>query len=113
MMTVQENLSEKKWFTHLLFKRMLLVGAIGLVMVGVFVIGAGKGDPAWGITWRIKPLLLTPLLGAFIGLLYDLTEPLRRIKGWIGTVFFVLSIFAVMVGLWMGLILGLNGTMWD
>jgi len=112
-MATQQNLQMSGVFTPLLAKRMLLIGAIGLVMVSVFVIGAGTGDASWGNYWRIKPLLLTPLLGALIGLFYDLSEPLRKLKGWKGTAFLVMSVLAVIVGLWISLVLGLNGTMWD
>jgi len=112
-MMTQEKFVERKLFSNLVIKRMLLIGSIALIMVSVFVIGAGQGDPAWGRNWRIKPLLLTPLFGAAVGLLYDITEPLRKIHGWAGKAFIVLSIIGVLVGLWIGLVLGLNGTMWD
>jgi hypothetical protein len=108
-----ENLTKKPLFTDRLAKRMMIGAAIGLVMVSFFVIVAGKGRPEWGDYWRIKPLLLTPVLGAIVGLCYDVTEPLRQIKGWIGTLFFVLSLLGYAIGLWMGLILGLNGTLWN
>ncbi len=107
------NLTTKRpIFTATLGKRMLSGAGIGLMMVGFFVIGAGKGNPAWGDYWRIKPLLLTPCLGAIVGLCYDVTEPLRRLNGWPGRLFLVLSILGVIVGLWLGLVLGLAGTMW-
>ena len=112
-MTKQTSFKERKIFTNLLSSRMLLTGGIGLVVVSVFVIGAGKGEQAWGHYWQIKPLLLTPLLSAIIGLLYDLTEPLRKLKGIIGIVFSILSVLAVLVGIFISLVLGLNGTMWD
>jgi hypothetical protein len=80
-----ENLTKKPLFTDRLAKRMMIGAAIGLVMVSFFVIVAGKGRPEWGDYWRIKPLLLTPLLGAIVGLCYDVTEPLRQIKGLVHT----------------------------
>lgn len=112
-MTHNEIAPEKSIFTPLLAKRMLLGAGIGLIVISVFVIGAGKGNPEWGNYWQIKPLLLTPFLGALVGLCYDVTEPLRRINGWVGRLFFVLSLFGYFAGLWVSLVLGLNGTMWD
>lgn len=100
-------------FTNALGKRMLFGAGIGLVMISFFVISAGKGNPAWSDYWRVKPLLLTPFLGAIVGLCYDVTEPLRRLDEWPGRVFLVLSILGYLVGLWMGLVLGLAGTMWN
>jgi len=111
--TTQKIEPKTPFFSHLLGRRMLICAIVGLVVVGFFVIGAGDGDPAWGSNWRIKPLLLTPFMCAMVGLCYDITEPLRKIAGWRGNVLFVLSILGLIVGLWMSLILGLNGTMWD
>ncbi len=100
-------------FTPLLGKRMLAGAVIGLVAISFFVISAGKGDPSWGEYWRVKPLLLTPALGAIVGLCFDVTQPLRNIKGWVGWLFVVLSFAGFAAGLFISLVLGLNGTMWD
>lgn len=100
-------------FTPNLGKRMLLGGIIGLVPISFFVISAGKGNPAWGEYWRIKPSLLSPILGALVGLCYDVTQPLRDMKGWAGRVFLVLSFVGYGVGIFISLVLGMNGTMWD
>lgn len=92
----------------------LLIGAgIALLIVGFFVIAAGKGKPAWGAYWFIKPVLLSPFLGAATGLCYDVTAPLRRLKGWLGKLFSVLSLLGFFIGQWLGLVLGLAGTMWN
>lgn len=112
-MTNQTQLTTKSFFTPSLGKRMLFGAGIGLVMISFFVIVAGKSNPTWGDYWRIKPLLLTPFLGAIIGACYDATGPLRSIEGWVGKLFFVLSLLGYFIGLWMALVLGLNGTMWN
>ncbi|WP_158828605.1 potassium transporter KefB [Mucilaginibacter lacusdianchii] len=112
-MTQIKNLTKKPLFTSSLCKRMLFGAGIGLVMICFFVIGAGKGKPVWGEYWRIKPLLLTPFLGAMTGLCYDITEPLRRLTGWAGRVFWLLSFTGYCIGMWVALVLGLAGTMWD
>ncbi|GAB3929881.1 potassium transporter KefB [Mucilaginibacter myungsuensis] len=112
-MTTTEQLTNKPNFTGQLRNRILFGAGIGLVAISVFVIGAGAGDPQWGPYWRIKPLLLTPFLGAIVGLCYDVTEPLRKIEGWVGKMFYVLSVLGYLIGMWMSLILGLAGTMWD
>lgn len=106
------TLSKRSVFTPQLHKRMLIGAGIGLAAVGFFVLMAGKGNPAWGDYWRIKPLLLTPALGSVTGLCYDATEPLRKIKGWLSKVFLVLSALGFLAGQWLGLVLGLAGTMW-
>ena len=108
-----EFLTKRPLFSPALGKRMLIGAFIALAMISFFVIGAGKGNPAWGDYWRIKPLLLTPFLGALVGLCYDITEPLRALGGWTGRLFLILSLLGYFVGLWLSLVLGLNGTMWD
>jgi hypothetical protein len=112
-MNAKTQFTTRALFTSALRKRMLLGAGIGLVMISFFVIGTGKGNPAWGDYWRVKPLLLTPFLGAIIGACFDVTEPLRRIEGWLGKLFFILSLLGYFIGLWMALVLGSAGTMWN
>lgn len=111
--SIQEIGNKKPLFSKLLGRRMLACAIVGLLLIAFFVVAAGDGNPAWGKYWRIKPLVLTPLLCAMVGLCYDITEPLRKIAGWRGNVLFILSIIGLLMGIWMSLILGLNGTMWD
>ncbi|RYU90838.1 potassium transporter KefB [Mucilaginibacter terrigena] len=110
-MTTTNN-TTKPIFTGALGKRMLTGAIIGLAIISFFVIGAGKGNPAWGDYWRVKPLLLTPFLGAMVGLCYDISEPLGRLNGWMGKVFLLLSFVGYFIGMWMSMVLGLAGTMW-
>jgi hypothetical protein len=112
-MTTTANKLKGALFTPALGKRMLVGSFLSLAMISIFVIGAGKGDPAWGDNWRIKPLLLTPFLGAMVGLCFDISEPLRRLNGWPGRSFLIISLLGYCIGLWLSLVLGLNGTMWD
>ncbi|MDB5157816.1 MAG: potassium transporter KefB [Mucilaginibacter sp.] len=108
-----KQLTVRPFITAALGKRMLAGAVIGLVVIAFFVIAAGKGNPAWGDYWRVKPLLLTPLLGIVTGACYDATEPLRRLQGWLGKLFFVLSFAGYFIGLWLALVLRLAGTLWN
>ena len=112
-MTLENNLTSGPFFTSALRKRMLIGAGIGVLVISFFVIGAGQGSPAWGDYWRIKPLLLTPFIGAMVGLCYDATERLRQQNGWLGRLFTILSFAGYLIGLWMGVVLGLAGTMWN
>jgi hypothetical protein len=112
-MTITEKPSTQSVFTPALSKRMLIGAGISLLVISIFVIGAGKGEIAWGNYWRIKPLLLTPITGAIVGLCYDITERLRKLNGWLGSLFLVLSLIGNLIGLWISVVLGLAGTMWD
>lgn len=112
-MTLSETANKALYFSPALGRRMLIGAGIALVLISIFVLGAGEGRPGWGPYWQIKPLLLTPFIGAMIGLCYDFTEPLRRLSGWPGKLFLGLTFLAYAAGLWIALVLGLNGTMWD
>lgn len=107
-----KNFTARPIFTNALPKRMLVGAGIGLIVISFFVIVAGKGNPAWDEYWQIRPLLLTPFIGAMLGLCYDITEPLRRLEGWLGRLFIMLSVIGYLIGLWMSVVLGLVGTMW-
>ena len=112
-MTIANNLTSGPIFTAALRKRMMVGAGLALLAISFFVISAGKGDPTWDDYWRIKPLLLTPFLGAIVGLCFDASERLRQINGWLGRLFGVLSFVGYFIGLWMALVLGLAGTMWN
>ena len=112
-MTLANNATSGPLLTVSLKKRMMVGAGIGLLVISFFVIGAGKGSPAWNDYWRIKPLLLTPFIGAIVGLCYDATERLRQFNGWLGRLFVVLSFIGYFIGLWIGVVLGLAGTMWN
>jgi hypothetical protein len=94
-------------------KRMLQGASIGLVLISIFLIGAGKPDPAWGKLWLIKPLLMVPFAGAMGGLFYYFMDHLRSQGGWRKAVAIVVSLIVFVFGLWIGAVLGLNGTFWD
>jgi hypothetical protein len=55
---------------------------------------------------------VTPIAGAMGGAFYYLMDHLTY-KGLNRTVAVILSIIVFAVGIWMGTVLGLAGTMWD
>jgi hypothetical protein len=112
-MTLTDNLTSGPIFTSALRKRMMIGAGIGLLVISFFIFGAGHEKAAWGDYWRVKPLLLTPFIGAIAGLCFDATERLRQIDGWSGRLFTILSYIGYVLGLWIGIVLGLNGTMWN
>ena len=93
--------------------RVLLGTAIGLAVISFFVFGVDHPDPEWGEYWRIRPLIVTPLAGASAGVLYHLMSYVRRQGGWLTIVGWLVSILGYMIALWLGIVLGLHGTMWN
>lgn len=108
-MTLSENSNPTTPAQATLRNRMLLGGGVALAVILFFVIGAGKGHSEWGRYWMVKPLILTPLIGAIAGAITYKMEQL----GWNKTLTIILNIIGYLVALWIGIVLGLNGTMWN
>lgn len=86
---------------------------IGLGLIALFVFSVKEPDPLWGSYWRVRPLLLTPLIAGagavFAYFLYrrGLGSALHK------AIFTILAAAAFLFSLWIGIILGLDGTLWD
>ncbi|HEX8516347.1 MAG TPA: potassium transporter KefB [Bacteroidia bacterium] len=96
-----------------LTKRILLGAGIALTLIIAFLLAAGEPDPAWGKSWMLKPLLIVPFAGACGGIFFHITDTIRQRGGWRKIAVNILSAIVYIVGLWMGFVLGLNGTMWN
>ena len=92
---------------------MIIGGAIGLILVSMFVFSVNEPRPEWGTLWKIKPLIVTPLIGAMGGLFYFLVNYQGAKWGFNKYLTRVLGIIGFIVALWMGFVLGLNGTLWN
>jgi len=113
-MTAKNNLTTQGFNNPLLLKRALIGAAIGLVLILSFVLRATKPVPAhWGQFWMIQPLIITPLAGAVAGVCNHFLDFLRN-EGRTQTIIAnILAVLIYIIGLWMGTVLGLNGTMWN
>jgi len=98
--------------TPALVKRLLIGGFIGLLVIVIFLSGTGTGDPAWGKYWTIRPLIIVPLAGAGGGAFSYLVSEQNFKNDWVKFAAFVLSLFVFLVALWLGMVLGLDGTYW-
>lgn len=112
-MTQANNLTTQATHPVSLTKRMLIGAAIGLVLISIFLLNVGKGNPAWGELWRIKPLIMVPLAGAGAGLVNYYLDELRAQGGWLKALAIILTVLVYIIALWLGSVLGLNGTLWN
>lgn len=101
------------FLTATLAKRVAIGAAAGLVVISFFVFGVDNPNPEWGKYWRIRPLVITPIAGAGAGLFYHLMGYMRNQSGWASVAGWILSILGCFVALWLGTVLGLDGTMWN
>ena len=96
-----------------LSKRMIIGAAIGLAVISFFVLSANGGNPEWGRFWMIRPLIMVPFAGAMGGLVSFFLAQLADLKGWNKVLVTMFSVLVFIIGIWMGIVLGLDGTMWD
>ena len=96
-----------------LAKRMLAGAIIGLVLISIFLLSAGEGNPAWGKLWRMRPMIMVPFAGAVGGLCSYIILHFHNRVGINKTAAILLSAIVFVVGLFMGIVLGLDGTIWN
>ncbi len=99
--------------TASLIKRMLVGALIGLILISIFLLGAGNPKPEWGKLWMIRPLIIVPLAGAMGGAFNYLVSQQNFQRGWVKALAMLLSLIVFLIGLWLGTVLGLDGTYWN
>lgn len=112
-MTTSKNLTTSTVHRAPMYTRMLQGALVGLLLISAFLISAGKGKPEWGDWWMIKPLLMVPFAGAVGGIVYYYMDEVRSRGGWNRILADVLTFIIFMFGMWIGSVLGLNGTYWN
>ena len=96
-----------------MIKRMLIGAALGFLLISFFVFGVDHPNPEWPANWRIRPLIITPVMAALGAGFSCFLDQIRYEGGWKGLAAVIISLLAFVIALWMGSILGLVGTMWD
>lgn len=95
-------------------QRMSIIGGtIGLVLTSLFIFSADNADPAWSKIWFIKPLIITPIATAMGGVFYYYVQQLFYFNGWKKVLAFIIGLIGFIISLWMGMVLGFNGTYWN
>lgn len=96
-----------------LFQRLFIGALIGLGFISLFVFDVKNPDPSWGPNWQIRPLIITPLFGAF-GMLFFYLQDIFKPKGELAATFIIAGeIVLFAIALWLGIVLGLDGTLWN
>ena len=112
-MAQKSNLTESPENRISAAKPMLIGAAIGLMLISIFVFGVDDPNPEWGKFWRIRPLIITPLAGAMGGLFFYFMNYLGSRGSFNRTLAIVVGVVVFIIGLWLGIVLGLDGTMWN
>jgi hypothetical protein len=96
-----------------LTKRILIGAGIGLLLISLFLHGVKIPDPEWGKFWMIRPLIIVPLAGAMGGLCHYFIMHYHNQFGLHKIIAIALSLVVFVMGLWIGFVLGLDGTLWN
>ena len=112
-MAAANNLTAKPVNRSSLRNRMLIGAGIAFMLMFLLLWPFDYARPEWGAYWFIRPFVVITFAGAVGGacnyFLFHWTSEggWKRIMATLGSV--VIYIF----GLWVGTILGLDGTLWD
>ncbi len=112
-MTTEKNPTATTIHPAAFVKPMLIGAGIALALIALFLSGVDNPNPAWPKYWMVRPLIVVPLAGAAGGAFYAFMRPMREQGGWITALAYVLCIVVFIIGLWMGSVLGLDGTLWN
>lgn len=93
-------------------KRMAIGGTIALIVIATFIFPVTP-KPEWSEFWRIRPLIITPLAGITGGACNYFIVKWFSENRWNKAFAYSLSGIVFLIGLWMGIVLGLNGTLWN
>lgn len=96
-----------------LSKRMLIGATIALTLITLYLLTVREPDPAWGKYWMIRPYMVMTFAGAMGGLCNYVLINFRSLVGLNKTMAIVLSLLVFVIGLFMGFVLGLDGTLWN
>ncbi len=96
-----------------LIKPILYGALIALVLITVFLSKSGDANPSWGKFWMLRPLIIVPLAGAVGGFCYYFLNKQTAKNGFVKVLIVLLSLLIYIIGLWMGMVLGLDGTYWN
>lgn len=112
---MKTSLSENQKGIHKvpLFKRMIVGGSIAMLLIIVFLYGVDHPKPEWGKLWKLRPILVVSFAGAMGGLIFHIMDYYRSKGGWWKIIANIASLIAYIIGLWLGTVLGLDGTLWD
>lgn len=96
-----------------LIRPMVIGGLIALGVASFFVFSAGNPNPEWGRYWMVRPLVIIPLAGASAGTFYGLMDIMRRQGELHPALAILLGVIVYIIALWLGIVMGLEGTLWD
>ena len=96
-----------------LIRPMIIGGLIALGVALFFLFSAGNPNPEWGRYWMVRPLVIIPLAGVAGGTFFGLMDNVRRQRELHPALAILLGVIVYIIALWLGIVMGLDGTLWD
>ena len=96
------------------FAKPIIIGYVfAFILIAVMVFTVNTPRPEWGKYWMVQPLIVTPLMGAMGGLFFSLVNFFGSKRGLNKIVTVPVGLVGSIIALWLGIVLGLHGTMWN
>lgn len=112
-MTQQNNLQTVQVKPIDAAKRMFIGAAIAFALILSLLLSVDDPKPEWGKLWMLKPLLITPLAGAGGGAFFYYMTQIVKNNVWAKLIAVLVGLVGYVIAIWLGSVLGLNGTLWD
>lgn len=96
-----------------LIKFAIAGAVIALILISLLIFSVNTPKPEWGQHWYIRPLIVAPFITSIGGIALYLLN-LKDFKSKIlNLILLIMSILIFVFFLWIGIILGLDGTLWN
>lgn len=111
-MTSTEKTKTDYYLTRLMTVRAATGAGIALCLLTVFLWGI-EPDPLWPKYWMLRPYIIVPLAGATGGICFHILDRYFYGAGWKRVLANICGVIIYIIGLWLGSVLGLDGTLWN
>lgn len=96
--------------TDSILKHVIYGAGLALILIGLFLFGIDNPNPNWPEFWMLRPLIIVPLAGAMGGIWIYLCKFSLKEKKIIAN---IIGILGYIIAIWLGSVLGLDGTLWN
>lgn len=87
--------------------------AIGFILILALVLSVNEPKPEWSQYWWVRPVLLTPFISGLAGWLFYRIPRFFQQQQWSLALAYVFVVLLFIFMLWIGIVLGLDGTLWN
>ena len=109
---MQAQMAQRPLHKYSLSTLCLIGGIIAFMLISVYLLMVGEPSPDFPRFWKLRPLAVFTFAGVMSGVVYYFMDYIRIRGGWIRIVANIMCGIIIFVGMWMGFVLGLVGTLW-